>query len=190
MEPVRTLISYLAEKFNDCFNSPICAEIYEKLKVEYQRGRASEMDIESKNMVRQQRQQDRDNEDAYFYDDDGSSSTAVPAKMKRAEASEINPLAFLASAYKDIDGDVDCNKGHDEADVSGDHHQEDDSKVPPLPPLKAKYEVDDIPESFLRVRAKDSEGNGKGATKHDIGSEVKSGGPGSVSFTMKKRKFT
>jgi len=179
-EPVRTLISYLAEKFNDCFSAPACAEIYEKLKVEYQRGRANEMDIESKNTARQQRQQERDNDDAYFYDDDGTSTTAVPAKMKRAEASETNPLAFLASAYKDSD----------QVEMSGIDHKEDDSDVPLLPPLKAKYEVDEIPESFLRVRAKDSEGNSKCAAKLDIASETKSGGPGAVSFTMKKRKFT
>jgi len=68
-------------------------------------------------------------------------------------------------------------------------------KHPPLPPLKPKFEVDDVPETLLRVRSKDSDlarlashESFGGSVEDAVGaapppSAVSSG----VSFSMKKR---
>lgn len=137
---------------------------------------------ENKNTARQGRQQERDNEDAYFFDDDVASF-----KVKKSEAAEMNPLVFLASAYKDFDYSNGKNDGSSSTVGGGD--MEHNEASPPLPPLKPKYEIDDFPETFLRMRAIDSEGVGRCTAKHDLGGGGGEDREKGISFTMKKRKL-
>ena len=197
-EGIKTLLSYLVEKHGDCFVTPLCAEMGEKLKWAHEKGKSADSSFGGKiaenqstlasAALRQKRQQERDSEDEYFFDDD------VFAFNPEAPATTTNPLALIASAYGQDEAGSNENKDEmvsenkvdaTNVELKDNHHT--------LPPLKPKFEVDDEPETLLRTRCKESDlarlssrdeaeancgdSEGNGATSASSG----------VSFSMKKR---
>jgi len=214
-QQIYILVNCIFEKHGESFANQICAEIHEKIK------RANDQAIKSatdgtglNNMgsienpaslassaLRQKRQQERDCEDEYFFDDD------VFSFPSSNSANPIDPLNYIASAYSvdESDGDAEV-KGVIEPASTGNSHSDAGlvvESVAPLPPLKPKFEVDESPEILLRARSKESDLNRLSQTEVVDSSIVMVGTvsdsssssselsvSGGVSFSMKKRRTT
>jgi hypothetical protein len=200
-EKSKLLASYIVEKHLECFTS--FSDVQERLKADYDMGRSGDGDTginggvaggvkssflsasaSSSLLVQKQRQQqERDSEDAYFFDDDiysfGTTNSSSAVATSSAATRAGSALSALTSAYADENngggpGEMAAVQPHqgNAGESAGD---------PPLPPLRPKFEVDELPDTLVRVRSREVDLSSLDEAKPETSG-------GSVSFTFNKKR--
>lgn len=198
-EGLLTLVTYIIESHSEDFGScRLCTDVYEKIKIKYDQSRdpdsstdkneADKKKLLASTSQRQKRQQERDSEDAYFFDDDDDAFCFDMGAPSSKSVGSSEPSIYIPFDYHDVpDDDIAKNAAsvRNSEENSFSRYSSDGfeyfSDSIPLPPLKPKYEIDDSPDTFLRIRTRDT-------LKVDV-IEAKSeeGNIATVSFIMKKR---